>query len=206
VDHEVFTPKRRDLEWRRSLGISDDDLLVSFVGRIVLEKGIDVFAEAINAARAKAGNVKAIVVGDGPEADRFSKALPDSVFTGFLAGEQLARAYASADVFLNPSITESFGNVTLEAMACGSPVIGANASGSVSIIVDNQNGLLVDPRKGAAGFSEAVVGVANDRELLKTLGAEAHKTGLTYNWETILDRLINDYRDAIAGYRTADAA
>ena len=115
VDSALFNPEKRDLAWRRSLGFADNDIVVAFVGRLVLEKGIDVFVDTL----LRTPHVKALVVGEGPERERFENKLKDGRFTGYLDGKALARAYASADIFFNPSITETFGNVTLEAMASG---------------------------------------------------------------------------------------
>ena len=136
VEAELFNPSKRDMAWRRENGIQDTDVLVAFVGRVVLEKGIDIFADAVKQAAAQNSSIKALVVGEGPERERFQKKLPTGVFTGYAQGEVLARAYASADVFFNPSITETFGNVTLEAMASGLPCVCAEASGSVSLVED----------------------------------------------------------------------
>ena len=118
VDRDQFNPGRRDMDWRRALGIADDEMVVAFLGRIVMEKGLDVFADAIDALRS-ARSAHVLVIGEGPARPWFEERLPDAVFTGQLVGTELGRALASADVLLNPSITEAFGNVTLEAMACG---------------------------------------------------------------------------------------
>ena len=130
VDREQFNPERRSLEWRRAHGIGDDEMVVSFLGRLVLEKGLDVFADAIDAARAMGVPLKVVAIGDGPARDYFQERLPDAIFTGQLTGAELATALASTDVFLNPSITETFGNVTLEAMACGLAGHGRSGVGS----------------------------------------------------------------------------
>ncbi|RZM11288.1 MAG: glycosyltransferase family 1 protein, partial [Sphingomonas sp.] len=114
VDHDRFSPGRRDLAWRRSLGITDDQVAVGFLGRLVKEKGLDVFAAVARALRARGTPHKLLVVGDGPARDWFAREVPDAAFAGFQRGEALGRAVASMDVFFNPSVTETFGNVTLE--------------------------------------------------------------------------------------------
>ena len=145
VDREQFNPGRRDMEWRRDLGIADDELVVVFLGRLVMEKGLDVFADALDALdRARrpaprAGHRRR------PGAGWFEERLPDAVFVGQQVGDDLARALASGDVFLNPSVTEAFGNVTLEAMACAVPVVAADATGATSLVRDGETGMLVDP-------------------------------------------------------------
>ncbi|MCK5746758.1 MAG: glycosyltransferase family 1 protein, partial [Oricola sp.] len=155
VDGDLFNPARRDMAWREANGFHADDVVVAFVGRLVLEKGIDIFVDAFNRAKASTPNLKALVVGDGPERESFSKLIPEGVFAGYLQGEELARAYASADLFFNPSITETFGNVTLEAMASGLPSIGAAAAGSRSLIENGVTGYVAEPN--AASFAEKLV-------------------------------------------------
>ena len=195
VDSNLFHPNKRDLEWRRSLGFNDDDIVASFVGRVVLEKGIDVFAESI----ARIPNMKALIVGEGPERERFQQKLPQAKFTGYLKGENLAKAYASADLFFNPSITETFGNVTLEAMACGSPPICAKAAGSASIVEHEVTGLLAAPN--IDGFVQALERLAHDAQTREALGRAARQKSLEYSWRAILGELVDHYREAIRAYR-----
>lgn len=197
VDEAIFNPSRRDIELRRAIGFADDDVVVAFVGRVVLEKGIDVFAEAIHHARRANPKIRALVVGDGPERARFEAQLPGGVFTGYLQGEDLARAYASADIFLNPSITETFGNVTLEAMACALACVGARASGSLSLIEDRVTGLLSPADAGATGFAEALTVLAGDPQRRREMGLTAYERSTKFRWPHLLDTLIDDYFDAI---------
>ncbi|MEE2690181.1 MAG: glycosyltransferase family 1 protein [Pseudomonadota bacterium] len=198
VDHAIFNAGRRDLAWRRAQGFDDDDVVVVFVGRVVLEKGIDVFAEAILAASKRNPKIKALVVGEGPERARFAERLPTGVFTGYAQGEELARNYASADIFFNPSITETFGNVTLEAMASGLPSVCAAASGSLSLVEDGVTGLLSPPEAGPGGYAEKLLILAENNGLRAAYAAEALKRANAYSWPVILDGLIGDYREAIA--------
>lgn len=197
VDSDLFSPARRDLDWRRSLGLADDAVVVAFVGRIVLEKGIEAFAEAFTRARREAPALRALIVGDGPERGRFETLLPGEVFIGFQQGEPLARAYASADLFLNPSVTETFGNVTLEAMACGLPALCAAASGSTSLVEHGVTGLLSDPGAGVDGFAASLTTLAGDRARRHAFAAASRAKSLRFNWEAILDGLIENYREAI---------
>lgn len=197
VDNVQFNPDKRDMEWRRSLGFSDDDIVVAFVGRLVLEKGIDVFVETMSRAK----GVKALVVGEGPESAAFAEKLSTGHFTGHLKGDKLARAYASADIFFNPSITETFGNVTLEAMACATTPLCANAAGSASLIEHETTGLLAEPNTEA--FLVALERLAGDGELRNRLSATARERALDYSWAVILDHLIDDYHEAIRKFRPA---
>lgn len=198
VDHALFNPARRDMAWRRAQGVADEAVLVAFVGRVVLEKGIDVFADAVLAAQKRNPLVKALVVGAGPERARFEARLPDAVFTGYLEGEALARAYASADIFFNPSVTETFGNVTLEAMASGLPAVCAAASGSVSLVADGVSGFLSPPEAGAEGYAEKLLALAGDPQKRRDFARRALERAQAYSWPAVLDGLIAHYREAIA--------
>lgn len=199
VDHALFNPKRRDPAFRRGLGFADDDVVVAFVGRLVLEKGIDVFAAAMNAANARNTKIRALIVGDGPAREHFAAALPGAVFAGYQEGEALARAYASADIFLNPSVTETFGNVTLEAMASALPAVAAAASGSRSLIAHSETGFLVDDAQSARLFADALTTLAENSALRARMGSAALRTARAFDWDAILDGLIADYRDVMIG-------
>lgn len=201
VDQLLFNPARRDMAWRRSCGVADDEIVVAFVGRVVLEKAIDVFADAVSIAANSNPKIRALVVGDGPERNRFEKILPTGVFTGFLEGEALARAYASADIFFNPSVTETFGNVTLEAMASGVPGVCAAASGSRSLVEDGKTGSLIGDAKDTKAFARALVELSSDADLRKKMGAAARSISSKFVWDAILDRLVTDYLE-IAASRT----
>ena len=149
--------------WRRGLGIGDDEPVIGFVGRLVMEKGLDVFAETIDWLERRQVRHKVLVVGEGPAQDWFERRLPDAVFAGFQDGPDLGRAVASMDVLFNPSVTETFGNVTLEAMAAGLPVVAAIATGSQSLVDDGVTGRLV--RAGAIdGFAAALEAYCRDPE------------------------------------------
>jgi glycosyltransferase involved in cell wall biosynthesis len=205
VDGALFNPKKRDLEWRRGLGFKDDDVVVLFVGRVVLEKSIDVFSNAVIAASTDNPKIRALVVGEGPERKRFMAQLPQGVFTGQLEGEKLARAYASADIFLNPSITETFGNVTLEAMASALPCVCAAASGSLSLVEQGRTGLLVSPEEGVSGYSAALNKLAMDQGLRRVLAAAGRAKAEGFAWPVILEGLTQSYREALASYASASA-
>jgi glycosyltransferase involved in cell wall biosynthesis len=199
VDHALFAPQRRDLGWRRAQGFDDSDVVVAFVGRLVLEKGIDVFAGAVNAARAANPSIRALIIGEGPARAHFGRALPSAVFTGHLDGEALARGYASADIFLNPSVTETFGNVTLEAMASGLPAVAAAASGSRSLIADRETGFLIEDAASVTDYSRALIALGADAALRARMGAAALKRARSYEWDAILDGLLADYRGVMIG-------
>lgn len=192
VDRTVFASDKRDPGWRRSLGIEDDDVAIVFLGRLVMEKGLDIFAETIVNLRKKRISPKVLVIGDGPARGWFEKALPGGIFAGFQTGPDLGRALASGDIFFNPSITETFGNVTLEAMACGLPVVAAGATGAASLVIDRETGTLVPPT-GPEAFAEALAPYCTDDALRKSHGEAGEKRSLEFSWDAINQAVADTY-------------
>lgn len=192
VDRDIFNPGVRSNAWRQSFGIADDVPVIGFLGRLVMEKGLDVFSETMDQLRKRQIQHKVLVVGEGPAKDWFSARLPDAIFAGFQKGPDLGRAVASMDMLFNPSITETFGNVTLEAMACGVPVVAARATGSESLVRDGITGRLVTP--GAiSDFADALAAYCTDTDLRHTTGAAADQASLAFSWDTINQALIDTY-------------
>ena len=196
IDREQFNPARRDMDWRRSLGIADDEMVIAFLGRIVMEKGLDVFADAVRDFAARGLKHRILVIGEGPARRWFEDALPGAIFVGEQTGTDLSRALASSDVLLNPSITESFGNVTLEAMACAVPVIAAAATGADSLVRNGKTGILVDPTE-TSEFADALETYARDPELRRRHGEAGLKFAKTMDWDRINSAVIDTYRHAI---------
>jgi glycosyltransferase involved in cell wall biosynthesis len=196
VDRDQFNPERRDMGWRRSIGIGDDEMVISFLGRIVMEKGLDVFADAIHLFAERGLKHRVLVIGEGPARPWFEEQLPDGIFTGELTGNDLARALASSDLLFNPSITEAFGNVTLEATACGLPVIAAEASGTTNIVHNAVTGTLVDGNDPEE-FALALEAYALDPDLRRRHGEAALAIAKTMDWDTINATVIRAYMHAI---------
>jgi len=196
IDREQFNPERRDMAWRRSLGITDDQMVVAFLGRIVMEKGLDVFSDAIHQFAERGLKHRVLVIGEGPARPWFEEHLPDAIFTGQLTGEDLARALASSDILFNPSVTEAFGNVTLEAMACALPVLAAMASGTSSIVRDNETGFMVDVGD-IDGFADALEAYARDPKLRQSHGEAGLAIARRMDWDTINSAVIRAYQHAI---------
>jgi phosphatidylinositol alpha 1,6-mannosyltransferase len=196
IDRQQFNPEQRDLEWRRSIGIADDEMVIAFLGRVVMEKGLDVFADAIHAFATFGMKHRVLVIGEGPARSWFEQQIPEAVFTGLLTGNDLARALASADVFLNPSITEAFGNVTLEAMACALPVIAAEATGATNLVRSGVTGTLVDGTEPDE-FADALAAYARDPELRRRHGEAGLAVAMLMDWDTINSAVIRAYRHAI---------
>jgi len=205
VDRDVFDPSRRDMEWRRANGLNDDDIAIVFLGRLVMEKGLDVFADAIVELRKRQIPHKVLVIGDGPARGWFEKALPGGTFVGFQTGRNLGRALASGDIFFNPSITETFGNVTLEAMACGLPVVAAGATGAASLVKDGETGRLVPPSKTDAfskGCAEALAPYCTDDALRLAHGRAGEMAARAYSWDAINQAVVDTYL-RLLGQRSA---
>jgi phosphatidylinositol alpha 1,6-mannosyltransferase len=196
VDRDQFNPERRDLEWRRSLGIPDDEMVVAFLGRLVMEKGLDVFVDAILALIDRGIRHRVLVIGEGPARPWFEQQLPDAIFTGQLTGPDLARAIASSDVLLNPSVTEAFGNVTLEAMACALPVIAAEATGATNLVHNGVTGLLVEGHEPEE-FADALSAYATDADLRKRHGEAGLAVAKTMDWDSINSAVVRVYMHAI---------
>ena len=122
--------------------------------------------------------------------------MPNAAFTGFQSGDALGRAVASMDVFLNPSVTETFGNVTLEAMAAGIPVVAARATGAVDLIDEGVTGFLV-PAREAAAYADAVARLVADPALHQAMGEAGHAEALAYEWTRVNDAVVDTYLDVL---------
>jgi len=193
VDRELFNPGRRSLEWRRGHGIGDDEVMIGFLGRVVMEKGLDVFADTIAVLKKRKAKFRVLVIGDGPARPFFEGRLPDdTVFTGVLHPPEIGTAVAGMDVLFNPSSTETFGNVTLEAMACGHPVVAAQATGSDDLVTDGVTGALVKP-KSVKDFARALLAYVEQPELRAAHGKAGERRSLEFDWDRINQGMLDTY-------------
>lgn len=197
VDSRLFHPAKRDMDWRRAHGLKDTDVVIAFVGRLVLEKGLAVFAETADLLCGRYPDCRILVVGDGPERAWLQSRLPHAVFTGFLSGEDLARAYASSDLFLNPSITETFGNVTLEAMACGLPAVCVAATGSKSLVIHGGTGFLAQA-PAVDDLVRCVSPLIASAERRADFGRAGRERAEARTWDHILLDVLMNYREVLA--------
>lgn len=192
VDRDIFDPSQRDMSWRRGLGIADEIPVIGFLGRLVMEKGLDVFCDTIDQLKRRKVAYQVVVIGDGPARPWFETRIPDAKFVGFQVGSDLGRAVASMDMFFNPSVTEAFGNVTLESMASGLPVVAAKATGSQSLVEDKVSGRLITP--GAINqFADALQAYCVDEDLRTRHGAAGEQRSLDYSWDAINQTMADTY-------------
>jgi glycosyltransferase involved in cell wall biosynthesis len=193
VDTQRFDPSKRSGDWRARRGLADDELAIAFVSRLVKEKRLDDFVAVVGRLKAHGIKCRALIVGDGPERQSLMQHLPDGIFEGFVVGEDLAIAYASADMFVFPSDTETFGSVTLEAMASGLPAICADATGSRSLVVSGRTGFLA-PVGDSEAMAKAALSIARDPELRRRMSAAARAHSLTFSWDEAMAGILARYR------------
>jgi glycosyltransferase involved in cell wall biosynthesis len=194
VDAQAFHPRFRDAGLRRHLGLGEKDLLLLYVGRLAAEKNLPALLDAFARLRRwePKRRLRLALVGGGPLAETFRAArLPDVVLPGVQVGEDLARWYASADLFAFPSTSETFGNVVLEAQSSGLPVVAFDSPGVNERVAHEHNGLLV-PAGG--DFAAALRGVCENDSLRRRLTEEARRSAELQDWEPIFDRLEEQYR------------
>lgn len=201
VDCNVFSPGWRSETWRWSRGIGSDEVLLTYVGRLVKEKGLDVFASVVMRLREEGVNFRSMIVGEGPLRSSLESQLPDTIFTGHLEGADLSRAYASSDIFLFPSETEAFGNVIVEAMASGLPVICAGSAPSSSHVHHEVTGLIAPPRD-IDTFYEHTRRLILDQELRSSMAARARQRSTMYRWDHTLNELAGYYEEVLAASQT----
>lgn len=195
VNTQKFRPGRRSEEWRRRLGATrPDDIVCLNVGRLAVEKRLEVMRPALDAYP----QVKMAFVGDGPHRPELERVFAGTgtTFLGYLEGEDLADAYAAGDVFVFPATHDTFGNVILEGMASGLPVIAARKGGPVDLVQETRNGFLFEPDNPDA-FAARLGWLLRDDDLRRRLGAGARSFAERMTWERILDWLIADYGSVV---------
>jgi len=199
VDTVRFSPSARSNALRARLGASENTVVCAYVGRLGAEKGLDVAMEGMHRVVARAGaNVVCAVAGDGPfEAECRRLAPPGTIFMGRLSGRELSEFYASADVFIFPSATDTFGNVLLEAMSSGLPVIGAGSGPTCELLA--AGGGITFPPGDAHALATAILGLAADPGRRAAMACAGARYAGACSWNRIFDELVGEYRDVIAG-------
>jgi phosphatidylinositol alpha 1,6-mannosyltransferase len=196
VDAALFDAQHRNAMWRIGKGFAPDDILLLFFGRLVREKGTHRFAEIARLAMERNQHIRPLIIGDGPARSQLARDLPAAVFTGQLTGVELATAIASADVMLNPSLSEAFGNVNLEAMASGLSIVAADCESCRNLMTHQRSGWLCDP-EDIEHWTRAVLALAADRTKREKLGREAQRQAANYGWDCVLNSVVQVYLSAL---------
>ncbi|MDB5686562.1 MAG: glycosyl transferase family 1 [Rhizorhabdus sp.] len=196
IDRALFHPGRRDPGWRRAHGIADHEAVILFFGRLVLEKGVDSFVATVAALQQRDAAVRPLLVGAGPAIEAFG-GIAGVVAPGHLRDIELATAVASADVMLTSSTTETFGNVVLEAMASGLPVVSADVPSARSLIEDGRTGFLSPPRD-IERYAAIIATLIASPELRRTIGAAALTASGAYSWDAASASVERIYQAATA--------
>jgi glycosyltransferase involved in cell wall biosynthesis len=181
LDTELFHPARREPAFFEKFGAHNSEVRLLYVGRISREKDLDLLAAAYRRLRGEGLPVQLFVVGHGPYSEAFAKSLPEGFFTGYLTGTELATAYASADIFVFPSTTDTFGNVILEAQACGLPVVVSDSGGPKELVEDNSNGLITKSHD-VGDFARAIRALATNPALRERMGKSARNSVIDRSW------------------------
>jgi glycosyltransferase involved in cell wall biosynthesis len=206
VDPRYFHPRFRSDSYRRALGVGPQDLLVTYIGRIAREKNLSHLLAAWAALATERGTAQLALVGRGPLEDEIRRRdIPGVHVLGLMHDQALSEAYASADIFVFPSATETFGNSLLEAMGSGLPSLAAAAGGVCEFAHHGKNAWLVPPNNTAA-VAHGLRRLLHDSALRRTLSQGALETARARNWDGVYDQLIGDYQDAIDSWREIRAA
>lgn len=198
VNADLFNPARRSSQLRRDWGLDDDDVAVIYVGRLAAEKNISLALQAFQQMKHEDVRVRLILVGNGPLAEKLADENPGVIFAGAQRGEELAKYYASADIFLFPSLTDTFGNVVLEAMASGLAVVAFDYAAARYNIRNGENGILI-PFADATLFIERSHSLIDQPNLLHQVRHQARQHAETLRWESIVEQFARQLRGLITG-------
>jgi len=196
VDTALFNPARRSAELRAVWQVGDQDLVVAHVGRLAPEKNLPLVLSTFAAIRRHAPGARLLLVGDGPARARLEREHPEHIYAGMRHGEDLAAHYASADLFLFPSMTDTWGNVVLEALASGLPVVAYRMAAAAELIRHGANGMLADPGAGDQ-FERAALDLVTRPGARRRTGKAAADSMASLDWETIHEQLLAALREAI---------
>ncbi|RMR38613.1 Glycosyl transferase, group 1 protein [Pseudomonas amygdali pv. mori] len=206
VDSQLFNPSRRSQTLRESWGLQASDIGVIHVGRLAPEKNLGLLKASFETLKNSypQRNIKLIVVGDGPQRQQLEQQIPDAIFCGTQRGEVLAMHYASADMFLFPSLTETFGNVVLEALASGLGVVAYDEAAAGQHIRHGHNGALAMPGDEAA-FIDAARWLLEDSETLRRVRLNARQHASRQGWTAIIDQFERQLREACPSEKPVNA-
>jgi glycosyltransferase involved in cell wall biosynthesis len=202
---ERFHPSKRNGFYRNRFSLNERALKLLYVGRVSKEKNLPILVEVFRKLLETRSDIHLIVVGDGPYLQEMETILAGSpiTFTGFLQGEDLAQAYASSDMFIFPSTTDTFGNVILEAQASGLPVIVTDEGGPRENLIHDKTGFIV-PAKETDGFIKAVTRLADNPRLLQDMKQHAREYMENRSFEAAYIQLWDSYREQVPGSQNRD--
>jgi glycosyltransferase involved in cell wall biosynthesis len=203
VDTQLFDPARRSDALRRQWGMGPDDGVVLYVGRLAAEKNLDVLVQAYAGMRQLNPRLRLVLVGDGPLRERLAQRCPEAIFAGQRSGADLSAHYASADLFLFPSLTETFGNVTPEAMASGLPVLAFDHAAAGQLIEHGENGWLA-PCGDAVALVKLARSLSHEPAALRRAGAAARRSALELGWDGIVRQVEAVFVSALIAHRSQD--
>ena len=181
LDTQLFHPTRRNPAFFEKFGAKNGQVRLLYVGRVSREKDLDLLAEAYRRLRDEGLPIQLCVVGHGPYSHEFSESLPEALFTGYLTGKELAAAYASADIFVFPSTTDTFGNVIIEAQASGVPVIVSDSGGPKELVENDRNGLITKSHD-VEDLTRAIRELVADPDRRKRMGNFARESVINRTW------------------------
>ena len=206
VDSTLFRPDRPGrARVREALGFAPDTVVIGYVSRIAVEKNVEYLAEALIQVRNERPEVRFLFVGDGPaRAEMEERMGPSAVFVGYQSGETLADHYAAADLFAFASRTETFGNVVLEAMASGLPVVALREGGVGGIVKSGETGTLVDPEATPADFADALLPLVDDAGLRRRFSENARAHAVSQSWDEIMGGLRARYERILGREQPAE--
>lgn len=199
VDIKVFNKKFKSEEWKSSIGIEGKPAIL-YAGRLVWEKDLRTLAESYKILKQQRDDFSFVLVGDGPVRSELEELMPEAIFLGYKSGRELSTIYASSDIFVFPSTTETFGNVTLEAMASGIPPICVREGGAYGIIRHGKNGLIAEPRD-PEDLANKINILLDSPDLRHEISQRAFQFALEQSWENIFERLFASYSEVISNYQ-----
>ena len=196
VDTKLFNMSKRDTSLRSSWGADDKTTVLISVGRMAPEKNLDQVLKIHEALKYKGKEFKLVMVGDGPLKEQFQQRYPEIIFPGMLSQSNLATYYASSDLFVFPSQTETFGNVTLEALASGIPVLAFDCAAARDWVQTGVNGWLV-AENNPEGFAAQAVAIFNNQDALKQITQSTRQQVVHLDWDQIAEQVESVFWDAI---------
>lgn len=195
INLEIFNPKAKNIHKQKNV-IQKNKKNIFFVSRLVWEKELETLIGVYKQLSKSRNDVNFIIAGDGPQRQHLEMQMPKATFLGKQSHKELSYLYASSDVFVFPSVTETFGNVVQEAMACGCPPVVAAAGGPKGIVKDGVNGLHAKP-KDVDDFVRKITRLLDDKELRNTLSANAAKYAKEQSWQKLAEKLLEHYKSLL---------